>query len=37
LAGANVPRHPALGPGWVPGRLGHFVLDARYTGGRLPR
>ena len=37
LAGANVPRHPALGAGWVPGRLGHFALDPHYTGGRLPR
>lgn len=37
IAGPNVPRHPALGSGWVPGRLGHFALDPRYTGGRLPR
>jgi hypothetical protein len=33
LAGAHVPHRG----GWVPGRIGHFALDPRYTGGRLPR
>ncbi|HKX72730.1 MAG TPA: hypothetical protein VJM32_01810 [Candidatus Saccharimonadales bacterium] len=33
LAGPNVPHRN----GWVPGRIGHFALDPRYTSGRLPR
>jgi hypothetical protein len=33
LAGSNVPHHN----GSVPGRIGHFALDPRYTEGRLPR
>lgn len=30
------PQTPHSG-GYVPGRIGHFVLDPRYTGGQLPR
>lgn len=38
LAGPNVPHATINGkPGWVPARIGGFVLDASYTGGKLPR
>jgi hypothetical protein len=33
LAGPNVSHRGGL----VPGRIGHFALDPRFTGGRLPR
>lgn len=37
LAGPNVPSRTIDGKsGWVPARIGSFVLDARYTGNKLP-